>query len=76
MPDLAARSGVESPAFIGAGDVHNAFDHNGRVFDGADIGYGEGPFRRHTRDVGLADLREFAEAIAAGVAVVGGPVRL
>ena len=75
-PDDAAGAGVERPAFVRGRHVHHAVHDQGRVFDGGDAGHGENPLGRQARDIGLADLRELAVAVAAGIAVVGRPIGL
>ena len=76
MPDHAAAAGVERVAFVGAGDVHHAVDHHRRVLDLRRIGHGKIHFGREARDVALVDLRQRAVAVAAGLAIVRGPVGL
>ena len=47
-----------------------------RVLDLRDVRHRKDPARREVRNVVLVDLRELGVAIAAGVAVVGGPIGL
>jgi hypothetical protein len=74
VPDLASVAGIEREAFVGGGDVHDAFDDHGCDFEIADAGHVEDPTRGEAIEVRLVDLVEPGEAVPAGVAVVGGPV--
>ena len=74
MPDLAARAGVERVAFVGAGDVHDAIDDDRRHLKAAGVRQVEHPAGAELLDVLLRDLGEFGVAVAADIAVIGGPV--
>ena len=76
VPDQPAAAGIERETFIGAGYVHDAFHHHGRVLDLRDIRHGEDPARGEVRDVVLIDLGQFGETVAAGFAIISGPVGL
>ena len=76
MPDDAAGACIERPAFVRLRRVHHAIDYQRRVFDGGRAGHRENPAGRQPGDVGLIDLREFAVAVAAGIAVVRRPIGL
>ena len=76
MPDFAARPGVQSPALVGAGYVHESLNHNGSCFGAGHVFHRENPLRRQARDVVLADFLNGTVAITTGIAVVRGPVNL
>ncbi len=76
VPDQPAAAGIERETFIGAGYVHDAFHHHGRVLDLRDIRHGKDPARGEVRDVVLIDLGQLGVTVAAGVAIIGGPVGL
>src|SRR5271169_4135273 len=74
MPDLASAAGVERVSFVHAGDVHYSVGNHRGDLEGArrasDV---EDPLRRELLDVARVDLGERAEAVAAFIAVIGGP---
>ena len=76
MPDLAAAAGIERVHLVRARDVHDAVDHDRRRFDVPDVRNREHPAGRQPRDVALVDLRQRGVAVAAGIAVIRGPVAL
>ena len=75
-PDLAAVAGVERVALVRAGDVHDAVDDDRRDFEARRTRDGVDPLRRETRDIALGDFGERRVAVAAGRAVIAGPVGL
>ena len=74
MPDLAAGAGVQRITFVGHGNVHDAAHHDRRHLQARRVRQGEDPLRSQARDVGLGNLRQGGVAVAAGVAVVAGPI--
>src|SRR5579864_2199637 len=76
MPDRTSVACVKRPAFVGTGDVHDAFDDHGRHLQVAAVWHGEDPARRNAGDVRGVDLREFAETAPPGLTVITGPGRL
>ena len=75
-PKLTARARIERDAFVHVGDVHHALDHQRRGLQSTRAADVVDPRGRQAADVGGVDLIEFAMAVAADIAVVGGPVGL
>ncbi len=74
VPDLCACACVEGEGLIGGGDVHDSIDDEGGCLERAMRAWkGEDPFGGEAGDVRYVDGVQRAVAIAADVAVVGGP---
>src|SRR5215472_2877903 len=76
MPDFPASSGVEGPAFIAAGHIHDALNHNGSRLRARDTFHWKNPLRSQSRDIIFINLLKLAVAVTPNVPVVGSPVRL
>ena len=76
LPDPTSVAGVERIALVGGGDVHDPAHHDRGHLQARGARQGEDPTGSQPRDVALVDLVERAVAVAAELAVVGGPVRL
>ena len=76
MPDFPAGSGIERPAFIAAGHIHDALNHNRRRFRARDAFHRKYPLRRQPRNITFINLLELTVAVPANVPIVGGPVHL
>ena len=74
VPDRPAAAGVKRPAFVSTRDIHDACHHYRRQLKVGAAGQLENPSGRQARHVAGIDLRKFAVAIPAGVAVVAAPI--
>ena len=77
VPDFTADTGIQCPAFVATGDIHDALDdHRRGLGTGGCAFHGEHPLGGEPGRVFLGDLGEGAVAVSTDVAVVRGPVGL
>ena len=76
MPELAAGPRIQRETLVGGGHVHDAVHDHRRHFQPSRARNRSHPLRCQPGDIVLVDLRQRGVAVAAGIAIVGWPVRL